>query len=140
MRKVQVLTSLVLIFVSPATADNHEVRQCLAYFLPAYCYLSLENQTRMQKVPIMFYAHITRLRLDSVQIGIMSLNMVHKVNDELSEDEEMVTPYQFGLLLVEWTDPRHLVKGCVRLPSFSPTFYDFGTGSLAHETRMSHLP
>ncbi|KAF9817707.1 hypothetical protein IEO21_03256 [Rhodonia placenta] len=89
----RVLTSLVLIFVSPATADNHEVRQCLAYFLPAYCYLSPENQTRMQK------------------IGIMSLNMVHKVNDELSEDEEMVTPCQFGLLLVEWTDPRHLVKG-----------------------------
>lgn len=118
----RVLTSLVLIFVSPATADNHEVRQCLAYFLPAYCYLSPENQTRMQK------------------IGIMSLNMVHKVNDELSEDEEMVTPCQFGLLLVEWTDPRHLVKGCVRLPSFSPTFYDFGTGSLAHETCMSHLP
>lgn len=46
----QVLTSLVLAYVSPVTADNHELRQCLAYFLPVYCYSSSANRHRMQSV------------------------------------------------------------------------------------------
>lgn len=46
----RILTALVITFVSPATSDNHELRQCLAYFLPAYCYSSRTNQDRMRSV------------------------------------------------------------------------------------------
>lgn len=44
-----VLKSLILAYFSPDTADNQEVRQCLSYFLPVYCYSSSENQRRMRK-------------------------------------------------------------------------------------------
>lgn len=47
---LKVLRSLVLAYVSPDTADNQEVRQCLSYFLPVYCYSSSENQRRMKTV------------------------------------------------------------------------------------------
>ena len=46
----RVLTALVIIFVSPAKSNNHELRQRLAYFLPAYCYSSRTNQDRMRPV------------------------------------------------------------------------------------------
>lgn len=37
-------------------------------------------------------------------------DLVRQVHGELSVDEEMITPYQFGLLLVDWTDPQKLVN------------------------------
>jgi hypothetical protein len=47
---LQVLKSLVLLYLSPATAENQELRQCLSYFLPVYCYSSPANQRKMQSV------------------------------------------------------------------------------------------
>lgn len=46
----QALSSLVLLYVSPDTVDNQELRQCLSYFFPVFCYSAPSNQTRMQKV------------------------------------------------------------------------------------------
>jgi condensin complex subunit 3 len=46
----QVLTSLALIYLSPDTAENQELRQCLSYFFPAYTYSSPTHQRLMQKV------------------------------------------------------------------------------------------
>jgi condensin complex subunit 3 len=46
----QVLTSLALIYLSPDTAENQELRQCLSYFFPAYSYSSPAHQRLMQKV------------------------------------------------------------------------------------------
>ena len=37
-------------YVSPRTSGNQELRQCLSYFLPVYCYSSSANQTRLRKV------------------------------------------------------------------------------------------
>jgi condensin complex subunit 3 len=48
----QVLTSLLMAYVSPVTADNQELRQCLSCFFPIYCYASSENQSRMRSVSI----------------------------------------------------------------------------------------
>ena len=48
----RVLQSLVLVYVSPETATNQELRQCLSYFFPVYCYSSPANQRRMQKVSL----------------------------------------------------------------------------------------
>lgn len=46
----QVLVSLALIYLSPDTAENQELRQSLSYFFPAYSYSSPGHQRLMQKV------------------------------------------------------------------------------------------
>jgi condensin complex subunit 3 len=46
----QVLVSLALIYLSPDTADNQELRQCLSYFFPVYSYSAPAHQRLMQKV------------------------------------------------------------------------------------------
>jgi hypothetical protein len=46
----QVLVSLALIYLSPDTAENQELRQCLSYFFPAYGYSSPGHQHVLQKV------------------------------------------------------------------------------------------
>jgi condensin complex subunit 3 len=47
---LQVLVSLALIYLSPDTAENQELRQSLSYFFPAYSYSSPGHQRLMQKV------------------------------------------------------------------------------------------
>jgi condensin complex subunit 3 len=44
------LRSLVLIYMTPETAGNQELRQCLGYFLPVYCFSSPHNQRKLQRV------------------------------------------------------------------------------------------
>lgn len=46
----QFLRTLVVVYISPETAHNLELRQCLSYFFPVYCYSSTGNQRRMQQV------------------------------------------------------------------------------------------
>ncbi|EMD32178.1 hypothetical protein CERSUDRAFT_143953 [Gelatoporia subvermispora B] len=84
----RVLAALVLAYVSPATADNQELRQCLAYALPAYCYSSPVNQDRMRSIFLTAYRLVT------------------EVHSELKEGQEMISPQHFGLLFVDWTDPQ----------------------------------
>ncbi|TDL22782.1 hypothetical protein BD410DRAFT_722164 [Rickenella mellea] len=86
----RVLTGLVLAYVSPVTADNHQLRQCLAYFLPAYCYSSSTNQKRMQSV------------------FTTAFDLVNQVYESLEDDQSMVTPLHFGQLFVDWTNPENL--------------------------------
>ncbi|KAF7365576.1 hypothetical protein MVEN_00431000 [Mycena venus] len=83
-----VLKTLLLAYVSPFTAGNAELRQCLAYFFGMYCYASADNQSRVRQVFMPAFDEVTRM------------------HDELGEDQTMVTPQQFGLLVVDWTDAR----------------------------------
>lgn len=46
----KVLTTLVLTYISPSTRENTELKQCLSYFFPVYCYSSPANQDRMRRV------------------------------------------------------------------------------------------
>ncbi|EIM89256.1 ARM repeat-containing protein [Stereum hirsutum FP-91666 SS1] len=97
----KVLASLVAVYVSPYTADNQELRQCLSYFFPVFCWSSPVNQRQMQKV---FPAVFERLCKES---------------NELEEDQEMVTPAQIAGMFVDWTDPRkvsELVPGSMSDP------------------------
>ena len=48
----RVFTSLVLVYISPETASNQELRQCLSYFFPVYAYSSAANQDRMRRVSV----------------------------------------------------------------------------------------
>ncbi|KAK0449796.1 nuclear condensing complex subunit [Desarmillaria tabescens] len=90
-RDPKVLTTLVLTYISPSTSDNPELRQCLSYFFPVYCYSSLENQARMQS------------------IFINAFNLASRLHDELEEDQEMISLQQFSLLLMDWTNPEKSV-------------------------------
>ncbi|CDS02070.1 hypothetical protein [Sporisorium scitamineum] len=85
------LKSLVLIYMSPETMDNQELRQCLSYFLPVYCGSSSRNQRRLQRV------------------FVSVLQVLIEVYEEKDEEQEMVTPTQVGLQLLDWTDPEKVM-------------------------------
>ncbi|KAF8494799.1 nuclear condensing complex subunit [Gautieria morchelliformis] len=87
----RVLKCLVLVYISPYTKDNQELRQCLSYFFPVYCYSSPANQRRMQKIALSAY------------------EMLSETYSNLDEDLEMIPPSQISLLLADWTDPRNAV-------------------------------
>ncbi|KAI0063895.1 hypothetical protein BV25DRAFT_1823946 [Artomyces pyxidatus] len=88
----RVLSSLVLIYLAPDTVDNQELRQCLSYFFPVYCYSSPRNQHRMKEVFVPIYEQLA------------------KEYRELEEDQEMVTPAQMCGMFVDWTDPQKAVE------------------------------
>ncbi|KAF8524376.1 nuclear condensing complex subunit [Hysterangium stoloniferum] len=88
----RVLKSLVLAYVSPYTKDNQELRQCLSYFFPVYCYSSPVNQRRLQKIALETYSTLS---------GIYS---------DLDDELKMIPPSQIALLLADWTDPRNAVE------------------------------
>lgn len=89
----EALKSLVLIYMSPETMENQELRQCLSYFLPVYCGSSSWNQRRLQRV------------------FVSVLQVLTEVYEEKDEDQEMVTPTQVGLQLLDWTDPDKVMMG-----------------------------
>jgi hypothetical protein len=49
-RVEQILNRLVLLYFASDTVDNHELRQCLSYFFPVYCYSNAANQRRVSNV------------------------------------------------------------------------------------------
>ena len=46
---IQALETIFLLYVTPETSDNLELRQCLSYFFPVYCYSNAENQRKVQE-------------------------------------------------------------------------------------------
>ncbi|KIK68659.1 hypothetical protein GYMLUDRAFT_68514 [Collybiopsis luxurians FD-317 M1] len=100
----RVLLSLVLMYISPSTTDNAELKQCLSYFFPVYCYSSRENQSRMQSIFIQAFDLATRL--------------YEQFEDEQKEDPRVISLHQFGLLMIDWTDMTKLVD---KVPPPKPT-------------------
>ena len=47
---IQALDTIFLLYVTPETSDNLELRQCLSYFFPVYCYSNTENQRKVKEV------------------------------------------------------------------------------------------
>ncbi|KZV97200.1 hypothetical protein EXIGLDRAFT_833051 [Exidia glandulosa HHB12029] len=87
----RVLKALVLAYLSPQTADNQSLRQCLAYFLPVYCFSSSKNQRRM------------------AEIAVPMFTVMHQVRADLDDDGIMVSQAQVGELLLEWTNPENQI-------------------------------
>ncbi|GAA5857357.1 hypothetical protein JCM8547_002238 [Rhodosporidiobolus lusitaniae] len=88
----EILNRLVLLYFASDTVDNHELRQCLSYFFPVYCYSNAGNQRRVANVII------------------KALTVLREVHDELRDKSAMVTPLQIGSQLVDWTDPQKSLK------------------------------
>ncbi|KAJ3509746.1 hypothetical protein NLJ89_g5062 [Agrocybe chaxingu] len=83
----KVLVCLALLYISPTTANNQELRQCLSYFFPVYSYSSAANQCRI------------------ASIFMSTFDLAVRLHEDLDDDQEMITPHQFGLLMVDWTNP-----------------------------------
>ncbi|KAI9511024.1 nuclear condensing complex subunit [Russula earlei] len=88
----RVLISLALIYLSPDTAENQELRQCLSYFFPAYSYSAPAHQRLMQKVFLPVFDQLS------------------KGYRELDEDQEMVSPAQVCAMFADWTDPQKAIE------------------------------
>ncbi|BGP19048.1 hypothetical protein JCM10213_009242 [Rhodosporidiobolus nylandii] len=88
----EILNRLVLLYFASDTVDNHELRQCLSYFFPVYCYSNAANQRRVANV------------------SIKALAVLREVYDELKDKSAMVTPLQIGSQLVDWTDPQKALE------------------------------
>ncbi|KAG2337723.1 hypothetical protein BDR05DRAFT_894747 [Suillus weaverae] len=88
----KVLQSLVAAYLAPDTIDNQEVRQCLAYFFPVYCYSSAVNQRRMQRL----------------FIGLFETLAPETRN--VDEAQDMVGPAQIAAMFVDWTDPQKAIE------------------------------
>lgn len=43
------------------------------------------------------------------QIFIDTFDQCVRMHEDMEEDQEMISPYQFGLLLADWTDPQKTV-------------------------------
>ncbi|KAJ7185293.1 nuclear condensing complex subunit [Mycena filopes] len=85
----KILKTLLLAYVSPHTAGNAELRQCLSYFFSVYCYSSAQNQSRVQSIFMPAFDEVARMH-----------------DEEAVEGQTMVTPQQLGLLVIDWTDAR----------------------------------
>ncbi|KAF9525087.1 nuclear condensing complex subunit [Crepidotus variabilis] len=83
----KVLVNLAILYVSPGTTDNQEIRQCLAYFFPVYSYSSFANQDRVRS------------------IFMPTFDVSQTRYEELDDDHEMISPQQIGLLMLDWTNP-----------------------------------
>jgi len=95
---------LALLYISPTTANNQELRQCLAYFFPVYSYSSPINQSRVQSVcPV--YSSFSFLA-DFLKIFMSTFDYALRLHEDLDDDQEMIAPYQLGLLMVDWTNPQ----------------------------------
>ncbi|KAG1861260.1 nuclear condensing complex subunit [Suillus subluteus] len=88
----KVLQSLVAAYLAPDTIDNQEVRQCLAYFFPVYCYSSPVNQRKMQRL---FVGLFEKLAPETRNVD---------------ETQEMVSPAQIAAMFVDWTDPQKAIE------------------------------
>ena len=42
----------------------------------------------------------------ATQIFIASFDHCVRMHEDLEEDQEMISPYQFGLLVADWTNPQ----------------------------------
>ncbi|GAA5998124.1 condensin subunit YCG1 [Rhodotorula paludigena] len=87
----EILARLVLLYFAGETADNPELRQCLSYFFPVFCYSNPQNQRRVANVVI------------------KTLDVLRSVYDEVKDKSSMVTPLQIGSQLVDWTDPQKTI-------------------------------
>ncbi|KAG5641543.1 hypothetical protein DXG03_004802 [Asterophora parasitica] len=82
-----VVMNLVQSYLSPATIDNQELRQCLTFFFPAYSYSSPLNQRTMREIFIKTYQELSKDR------------------KKLQGDDEMISSAQVTALFLDWTDP-----------------------------------
>ncbi|KAJ7454809.1 nuclear condensing complex subunit [Mycena latifolia] len=79
--------SLLMVYFLPFNADNQELKQCLAFFAPAYSHSSPSNQRVMREIFTYIFEELSKLRKD------------------LDEDQEALNLAQISDMWLHWTDP-----------------------------------
>lgn len=82
-----VLKSLILTYMSPDTATNQPLRQCLSYFLPLFCSSHARHQRMIQHVFMDVF------------------DILANLYDDPDARPHMVSPSQLAAQLVEWSHP-----------------------------------
>lgn len=108
----QVIKNLIKAYLSPLTVDNHELRQCLAFFLQMYSYSSPANQKRMREVCAVVNQVLLIADPPNLKIFIhvfFDLNQDRKLADTDGEEQpDMVSSAQVSAMFIDWTDPLRL--------------------------------
>ncbi|KAF5368894.1 hypothetical protein D9758_002970 [Tetrapyrgos nigripes] len=86
----KVIKCLVVSYFTSRDTHNHALRQCLAYFLPMYCYTSVDNQRRMKSI----FREV--------------LEVLNEVQREFEDEATIPFPQIVGML-VQWTNPLEVV-------------------------------
>ncbi|KAJ1648373.1 chromosome condensation complex Condensin, subunit G [Coemansia erecta] len=110
------LEKLLILYYHPDTASNDALRQCLAYFFPAFSYMSNENQVLMQQVAVS-----TVCKLGSV------------LKQQSTEGQSGATQGQVAHQIITWCDPRILDA----IGSMNSTSMTGSSGGLRVAARMS---
>ncbi|KAK4049423.1 chromosome condensation complex Condensin, subunit G [Microbotryomycetes sp. JL201] len=88
----EILSRLALLYFASETADNQELRQCLSFFFPVYCYSNSTNQRHMANAIL------------------PTLTVLKAVYDDLGDKAAMVAPLGIGSQLIDWTDPQKVIE------------------------------
>ena len=80
---------LITSYFDPCTADNHDLRQTLSYFLPVFCHSAPANALMMAQITVSEFHHLLTLRAN-----------------EDSEEENLVSVTLVAAQFIDWTDPR----------------------------------
>ena len=111
----QALETIFLLYVTPETSDNLELRQCLSYFFPVYCYSNAENQRKVKEVSRSVDLLDRVVCLSLVQLFLPLFAQITEMYSELEEGQTMVNPLHIASMLVDWMDPEKAV--------YAPSFY-----------------
>ena len=69
------------------------------------------NRKSKQSPESRFYGgHVETSNTICDQIFISTFDLAARMSEDLNEDQEMITLHQFGLLMLDWTDPQKAAK------------------------------
>lgn len=102
---MQALETIFLLYVTPETSDNLELRQCLSYFFPVFCYSNAENQRKMKEASRSTNLPDRVVCLPLEQLFLPLFAQITEMYSELEEGQTMVNPLQLASMIVDWMDP-----------------------------------
>ncbi|KAJ3515967.1 hypothetical protein NLJ89_g1427 [Agrocybe chaxingu] len=90
---VNVIKNLIKAYLSPITADNQELRQCLSFFLPMYSQSSPSNQKCMSDIFIHVFLDVCQDRKEAIGYD---------------DTPPVVDSERVADMFLQWTDPLQL--------------------------------
>ena len=71
-------------------------------------FLLLISESKSSSIGTRFRAHRLSLSCSSCpsKIFMSTFDLAQRMSENLEDDQEIITPYQFGQLMVDWTNPQ----------------------------------
>ncbi|KAI9140470.1 nuclear condensing complex subunit [Paraphysoderma sedebokerense] len=86
----RILQKLVILYFHPMTSRCHRLRQCLAYFLTSFGYVSTKNRQSLRKLFVSTFLELAR---------------ISQYYQSLEKKDGMISILQIGQQMIDWTDP-----------------------------------